>query len=84
MGLTIARDYETEKKHHRTAAYRADNAARTRARRKLIKQGRVSRGDGREIDHVDHNPQNNSPRNLRVVSKTTNRTKQPKRGPKKT
>jgi hypothetical protein len=84
VGLTIARDYETEKKHHRTAAYRADNAARTRARRKLIKQGRVSRGDGREIDHVDHNPQNNSPRNLRVVSKTTNRTKQPKRGPKKT
>ena len=84
MGLTLARDYETESKHHRTAAYRADNAARTRARRKLIKQGRVSRGDGREIDHVDHNPQNNSPRNLRVVSKTTNRTKQPKRGPKKT
>jgi hypothetical protein len=84
VGLTLARDYETEKKQHQTAAYRADNAARTRARRKLIKQGRVARNDGREIDHKDHNPQNNSPSNLRVVSKTVNRTKQPKRGPKKT
>ena len=84
MGLIIARDYETEKKHHRTAAYRADNAARTRARRKLIKQGRAARHDGREIEHQEHNPQNNSPSNLRVVSKTVNRKKQPKRGPKKT
>ena len=82
MGLTITRDYSKERAQHKTAAYRADNAARTRARRKLIKTGKVSRGDGKEIDHVDHNPQNNSPSNLRVVSKTVNRKKQPPRKPK--
>ena len=41
--------------------------------------GRVSKGDGKEIDHKDFNPENNSPSNLRVVSKKTNREKQPKR-----
>lgn len=45
----------------------------------LEKEGRVRKGDGREIDHKDMNPRNNSKSNLRVVDKKTNRTKQPKR-----
>jgi len=58
-------------------------AARNTARNAALKKGTVKKGDGKEIDHEDFNPRNNSPKNLRVVSKKTNRTKQPKRGPKK-
>jgi hypothetical protein len=54
-------------------------AARNAARNAAIKSGKVKRGDGKEIDHKDFNPRNNAPSNLRVVSKKTNRTKQPKR-----
>ena len=45
----------------------------------MEKNGRVQKGDGKEVDHKDYNPENNSPGNLRVVDKTTNREKQPKR-----
>lgn len=48
-------------------------AARNAARKKLEKQGRVRKGDGKDVDHKDRNPKNNSPKNLRVMAKSTNR-----------
>ncbi len=50
-----------------------DRVARNRNRRAAERAGRVSKGDGKEIHHRDHNPKNNSKANLRVVSKRTNR-----------
>ena len=55
-----------------------DRAARNKARRMMEKAGRVRKGDGKEVDHKNFNPRNNSAANLRVVSQKTNRTKQPK------
>lgn len=65
---------------HGTPKGIADRTARVQARRKLEKEGRVHKGDGREVDHKNFNPRDNSAKNLRVVSKKTNREKQPKRG----
>lgn len=62
-----------------TTKGKKDRAARNAARNAAIKAGKVRKGDGKEIDHINHNPRDNSPSNLRVVSKKTNRTKQPKR-----
>jgi hypothetical protein len=45
----------------------------------MEKAGRVRKGDGKEVDHKNHNPRDNSPSNLRVVDKKTNRKRQPKR-----
>jgi hypothetical protein len=48
-------------------------AARNKARRMLERQGKVRKGDGKDIDHKDHNPHNNSSSNLQVQSKHVNR-----------
>lgn len=75
------RDYKKEYSATQgTEKGKKDRAARNKARRQAIREGRVSKGDGREIDHINHNPRDNRPSNLRVVSKKVNRTKQPKRG----
>lgn len=44
-----------------------------------MKAGKVHKGDGKEIDHKNFNPRDNRASNLRVVSKTVNRKKQPSR-----
>jgi len=53
--------------------HRADNASRKRARRMLEASGSAKRFDGRDVDHRDGNPKNNSRRNLRMMSPSTNR-----------
>lgn len=49
-----------------------DRSARNSARQSAIKSGRVRVGDGTAIDHKDSNPRNNSPSNLRVISRRRN------------
>lgn len=66
-------DYD---KYHASERAKKDRAARNKARRQLEAKGRVHRGDGKEVDHVDGNPRNNAPGNRRVVSRHTNRVKQ--------
>jgi len=48
--------------------------ARNTARRRMIASGRAKKGDGKDVDHKDGNPRNNSKSNLRVQSKSTNRS----------
>jgi hypothetical protein len=55
-------------------------AARNSARRKLTKEGRVRKGDGKDVHHKDSNPLNGRPGNLRVLKKGTNRAMNQKRG----
>ena len=48
---------------------------RTMARRQAIKDGKVSVGDGNDIDHVNGNPMDNSSSNLQVMTASKNRGK---------
>lgn len=50
-------------------------AARNRARYRLMCAGRVSKGDGKEVDHKNGNPLDNSSDNLQVISRSANRAK---------
>lgn len=40
----------------------------------MEKLGKVKKGDGRDVDHKNMNPLNNSKKNLRVTSPATNRS----------
>jgi hypothetical protein len=74
------RDYKKEyNDYHGTERQKKRRAARNKARRHLERSGRVSRGDGKEVDHKDFNPENNNSSNIRVVKEKTNRERQPKR-----
>jgi hypothetical protein len=48
--------------------------ARNRARYAMIKAGKASKGDGKDVAHKDDNPHNNNPKNLAVQSKAKNRS----------
>lgn len=62
-------------KFQSSAKARAERSARTVARKKANASGRTRKGDGKEIDHINSNPTDNRPSNLRVVSRKTNRGK---------
>ena len=49
-------------------------ASRNKARNTLKKQGKVRLGDNMDVHHSNTNPRDNSSGNLKVVSKTNNRS----------
>lgn len=49
-------------------------AERNKARRMMIKLGVVRKGDGKDVDHKDHNTANMKRSNLRVQSASKNRS----------
>ena len=72
----MARDYEKEyREYHSKPKQKKRRAARNRARSLLEKSGRVRKGDGKDVDHKDRDPMNNSKSNLRVQSKSENRAR---------
>ncbi len=72
----MARNYEEEyKRYHKRRKQKLRRAGRNKARRKLMKAGRVRKGDGKDVDHKDRNPRNNSSKNLRVQSRKRNRSR---------
>ena len=58
---------------HASPEQKKARASRNAARRKLEREGRVSKGDGRDVDHVNKNALDNSPKNLRVRTVRANR-----------
>ena len=70
------RNYRKEyDEYHGKAEQRANRSKRVLARRKMMKAGKVKKGDGKDVDHKDGNPQNNSMDNLKAVDKSHNRGK---------
>ncbi len=63
-----------QKKYNAKPEQLKRRAARNQTRREAIKQGRVSVGDGKDLDHKDHNPKNKSKSNIRVQSPSVNRS----------
>jgi len=75
------RDYRKEyDEYHAKPAQKKRRAQRNAARNKAMKSGAVRKGDGKEVDHVgSHRTGSLASVPTRVVSRATNRKKQPKR-----
>lgn len=68
------RNYSAEyARYHSKPEQIKRRAQRNAARAKMIKAGKVRKGDGRDVDHRDRNTGNNSLSNLRIQSKHKNR-----------
>lgn len=72
---SMPRNYSKEyKNYHAKPKQKKRRAQRNSARRKMVKAGKARKGDGKDVDHKDRNTANNSRKNLRVVSKSKNRS----------
>ncbi len=72
----MARDYKEEyEKYQGTEEQKHNRALRNKARRQMEREGKVQKGDGRDVDHrVPLSRGGSSDRsNLRVQSKSNNR-----------
>ena len=75
------RNYKKENAWENTPEQVKRRMARNRARYKALKEGKVHKGDNKELDHVGSHRKgslDNVP--VRVVSRHANRIRQPKRG----
>ena len=71
----MARDYKREYAiYHGKPKQKKRRAARNTSRADAVKNGTARKGDGKDVHHKDRNPKNNSSKNKRVVSKSTNRS----------
>ena len=69
------RDYKKEYSNYQgTAEQKKKRASRNSARSAMVKAGKVRKGDGKDVDHRNGNPKDNSKKNLRVASKSSNRS----------
>tara|TARA_R100001086_G_scaffold243170_1_gene171728 strand:- start:10 stop:252 length:243 start_codon:yes stop_codon:yes gene_type:complete len=74
------RDYAKEyREYHAKPEQKKRRAARNKARSLMIKKHGKAALKGKEVDHKDFNPKNNSASNLSIKSRSANRRKQPKR-----
>lgn len=63
-----------QKKYNAKPEQKKKRAARNKARREMIRAGKVSKGDGKDVGHRDGNALNNSKSNWAVESKKANRS----------
>lgn len=69
---TVGRQ-KAQAKYNSKPEQKKRRAERNAARRKLERLGKVRKGDGKDIDHKNHNTGDNSLRNLQVQDKHVNR-----------
>ncbi len=71
----MARDYGREyRNYHSKPEQRKNRSSRNLARRLMKKKLGVKAIRGKDIDHKDKNPRNNARSNLRIRSKSKNRS----------
>lgn len=77
------RDYKKEyRDYHGKPEQKKRRAQRNKARAAAMKKGTVKKGDGKEVHHVGNNRKGKLGSKTKVVSRKTNRSKQPKRNGK--
>ena len=71
----MGRDYRSEyANYHSSPKQKKNRASRNAARAKMLKSGRVKKGDGKDVTHRNGNPRDNSSKSLGVLSASKNRS----------
>jgi len=71
----VKRNYVSEYKNYQgTAVQKKKRAQRNAARRKMVAAGRVKKGDGKDVAHLNNRTTDNSTKNLSAQSKAKNRS----------
>ena len=60
---------------HSSTSAKKDRAARNKTRRQAEADGRVKKGDGKDVHHKDGNPRNTAKKNTKVMARGANRAK---------
>ena len=71
-GRNYRKEYDN---YHARPEQRRRRAARNRARRIMMKAKGRKALRGKDVDHKDRNPENNSARNLRISTRHKNRSR---------
>jgi hypothetical protein len=69
------RDYKSEYNNYHSKPDQKKNRAGRNSARRIMKKKYGNSILGRDVDHKDRNPRNNSTSNLRLQSKSTNRSR---------
>ena len=76
--MTKKRNYKKENEWENSPEQVKRRMARNRARARAIKEGRVKKGDGKELDHVGYHPHGSLDKvPTKVTSRHANRVRQP-------
>lgn len=69
------RNYAQENERYKSRPEQvAKRTSRNAARRAAMRKGIVKKGDGKDVDHKNGNPMDNSPSNLRAIKASANRS----------
>ena len=71
----MARDYKSEYANYHSKPEQKKNRAGRNGARRIMKAKHGSSILGRDVDHKDRNPRNNNTSNLRIQSKSSNRSR---------
>ena len=69
------RNYKSEYKNYHSESKQKKNRAGRNTARRIMKKKFGNSILGKDIDHKDRNPRNNSKSNLRIRSKSSNRSR---------
>ncbi len=68
-----SKDSIRQRKFNSSPAQKKRRAERNKVRRKLEREGKVRKGDGKDVDHRNHNTKDMSSKNISVMSRSKNR-----------
>lgn len=68
-------DSVRQRKYNSQPEQKKNRASRNSARAAAMRDGKVRKGDGKDVDHKNMNPRDNSKGNLKVMDKSKNRAK---------
>lgn len=68
-------DSVRQRKYNSSPEQKKRRAQRNKIRRKLEREGKVRKGDGKDVDHRNHNTSDMSSDNISIVDRSSNRAK---------